>query len=155
MLSAGILLWRQGSTGPEVLIAHMGGPFWARKDAGAWSVPKGVVEAGEEPWEAACREWTEELGLPAPAGEPVDLGEVTQRGGKVVRAWAVEGDLDPDDVTPGTFDLEWPPRSGRVQQFPEVDRVEWTDLAAARPRLVTAQRDLLDRLAAHLGSSRP
>lgn len=152
MLSAGILLWRNGSAGPQVLVGHMGGPFWARKDAGAWTVPKGEVAPGEEPWAAARREWVEELGVPVPPGEPVDLGEVRQRGGKVVRAWAVEGDLDPGTVVPGTFEMEWPPRSGQTRSFPELDRVEWVDLEAARERLVTAQREVLDRLREHLGA---
>lgn len=152
MLSAGILLWRHGSAGPQVLVGHMGGPFWARKDTGAWSVPKGEVATGEDPWPAARREWVEELGVPVPPGDPVDLGEVRQRGGKVVRVWAVEGDLDPATVVPGTFEMEWPPRSGQTRSFPELDRVEWVDLEAARERLVTAQRELLDRLREHLGA---
>lgn len=149
--SAGILLYRRGSGRLEVLIAHMGGPFWAAKDAAAWSVPKGELGPGEEPLPAARREFAEELGLPVPAGDPLPLGEVRQRSGKVVTVWAVEGDLDPAVVVPGTFDMEWPPRSGRRQRFPEVDRVEWCDLDTARDRLVAGQRPFLDRLAQRLG----
>lgn len=148
--SAGILLFRRGA-GLEVLIAHMGGPFWAAKDAAAWSVPKGELDPGEEPLAAARREFAEELGLPVPAGDPLPLGEVRQRSGKVVTVWALEGDLDPADVVPGTFEMEWPPRSGRRQLFPEVDRVEWCDLDTARDRLVAGQRPFLDRLAQRLG----
>lgn len=149
--SAGILLFRRGAGRLEVLIAHMGGPFWAAKDAAAWSVPKGELDPGEEPLAAARREFAEELGLPVPAGDPLPLGEVRQRGGKVVTVWAVEGDLDPADVVPGTFEMEWPPRSGRRALFPEVDRVEWCDLDTARDRLVAGQRPFLDRLAQRLG----
>src|SRR4051812_28391439 len=128
----------------------MGGPFWAKRDAGGWSVPKGEYGPDEEPVAAAQREFLEELGVPAPPGELVPLGEVRQSGGKVVAVWALAGDLDPDAVVPGTFDLEWPPRSGRVQQFPELDRVGWFDLAAAPYRLVRYPPPFPDRLAAHL-----
>jgi predicted NUDIX family NTP pyrophosphohydrolase len=124
----------------------MGGPFWALKDDSAWSLPKGEHGPEEEPQAAARREFVEELGLPAPEGEWLDLGEVRQSAGKVVHAWAVEGDLDPAAVTPGTFEMEWPRGSGRVAVFPELDRVEWTGLDLARTRLVTAQRIFLDRL---------
>ena len=124
----------------------MGGPFWARRDAGAWSIPKGEYGPDEEPLVAARREFEEELGVPAPQGEPVALGEVRQAGGKVVRAWALEGDLDPGQVTPGTFELEWPPNSGRRQRFPEVDRVAWFALEEAGERVVAAQRLFLERL---------
>ena len=149
--SAGLLLYRWTRPGGspallQVLIGHMGGPLWARKDAGAWSVPKGEYPADEAPLAAARREFTEELGLPAPEGELLDLGEVRQSGGKTVRVWAVEADLDPAQVVPGTFTLQWPPRSGREVEFPELDRVEWYDLDTAGPRLVTAQRAFLDRL---------
>jgi predicted NUDIX family NTP pyrophosphohydrolase len=134
----------------EVLIGHMGGPLWARRDAGAWTVPKGEYLDDEAPLDAARREFTEELGLPAPTGVPLDLGEVRQSGGKTVRVWAVEGDLDPADVVPGTFTMTWPPRSGRTAEFPELDRVAWSTPDAARERLVTAQREFLDRLGAAL-----
>lgn len=149
--SAGILLFRRSDAGVEVLLGHMGGPFWERKDAGAWSVPKGEYEPDEQPLAAARREFTEELGLPAPNGEPLDLGSVRQSGGKVVTVWAVEGDLDPNEVVPGTFELEWPKGSGRVRRFPEVDRAAWWNLEQARQKLVAAQREFLDRLAARLG----
>ena len=145
--SAGLLLHRTRDGVLEVLIGHMGGPFWARKEAGGWSIPKGEPEAGEDPETTARREFTEELGVPLPPGDLVDLGEVRQRSGKVVRVWALEADLDPADVVAGTFELEWPPRSGRRQTFPELDRVEWCDLDAARERLVSAQTAFLDRLA--------
>jgi predicted NUDIX family NTP pyrophosphohydrolase len=144
--SAGLLLYRTTPAGLEVLLAHMGGPFWARRDVGAWTIPKGLPEPGEDLEATARREFTEELGLPVPPGELHPLGEVRQTGGKVVTAWALAADLDPDTVVPGTFEMEWPRGSGRMGTFPEVDRVAWFDLAAARERLVTAQRDLLDRL---------
>jgi predicted NUDIX family NTP pyrophosphohydrolase len=145
MRSAGILVWRKVDGRTEVLIAHMGGPFWARKDGGAWSVPKGLIGDSEEPLAAARREFQEELGLPAPEGELLPLGEVKQSG-KTVTLWAVEGDLDPADVVPGTFELEWPPRSGKTRQFPEVDRVAWFGVDDARVKLVKGQRPFLDRL---------
>lgn len=143
--SAGILLFRRAPTGVEVLIAHMGGPFWARKDDGAWSIPKGECEPDEDDVIAARREFTEELGLPVPDGALVALGEVKQSG-KVVVAWALEADLDPAAVVPGTFELEWPRGSGRKREFPEVDRVEWYGLDTARDKLVKGQRPFLDRL---------
>ncbi len=124
----------------------MGGPFWAKKDAGGWSVPKGEYEPDETPEAAARREFQEELGLPAPEGEYVPLGEVKQSGGKVVTVWAVEADLDPAQVVPGTFEMEWPPRSGRTQEFPEVDRVAWFGLAEAEEKLLKGQRPFLTRL---------
>ncbi len=148
-LSAGLLVFRRGTGGdPEVLLVHPGGPFWSRRDAGAWSIPKGEVEAGEQPAAAAEREFVEELGRPAPAGTRTDLGEITQAGGKRVRAWAVEGAFDDTDITSSRFELEWPPRSGRRQSFPEVDRAAWFSLVDARQKLVAAQSALLDRLPA-------
>ncbi|SHN47878.1 NUDIX domain-containing protein [Cryptosporangium aurantiacum] len=150
--SAGLLMFRTSDDGLEVLLGHMGGPFWARKDAGAWSVPKGEYADDETPEAAARREFAEELGLPAPDGPLVPLGEVKQSGGKTVTVWAVEGDLSPEDVVPGTFTLEWPPKSGQMREFPEVDRVAWFDLDTAREKLVTAQRTFLDRLAESLPS---
>ncbi|MGW5098433.1 NUDIX domain-containing protein [Streptomyces nodosus] len=149
--SAGLLLFRRTAHGPEVLLGHMGGPFYSRRDAGAWTVPKGEYEAGEPPLEAARREFREELGLPPPDGEAVPLGEVRQAGGKIVTVWAVEADLDPAAVAPGTFTLQWPPRSGRVQEFPELDRVGWFALDRAREVIVRAQTAFLDRLAEHSG----
>jgi len=132
----------------EVLLGHMGGPFWAKKDAAAWSLPKGELDPDETPELAARREFEEELGLPAPSGDYLELGEVKQSGGKVVTAWAVAADLDPAAVVPGTFEMEWPPRSGRLQEFPEIDRVSWFALDTAREKLLKGQLPFLDRLAA-------
>ncbi|WP_435131493.1 NUDIX domain-containing protein [Actinacidiphila sp. bgisy144] len=151
--SAGLLLFRRTGTGTEVLLGHMGGPFWARRNAGAWTVPKGEYGEGEAPWDAARREFREELGLPAPPGPPLPLGEVVQSGGKHVTVWAVEGDLDPALVVPGTFTMEWPRGSGRTARFPELDRVAWFGLAAAREVVVTAQARFLDRLADRLAEA--
>lgn len=145
--SAGILLFRR-APGLQVLLGHMGGPFWARKDDGAWSIPKGEYLADEDPFAAARREFEEELGSVPPGGGYVELGEVRQANGKIVLAWAVEGDLDADTIVSNTFQLEWPPRSERIQSFPEVDRAAWFDLEAARPKLVEGQGEFLDRLAA-------
>ncbi|MFF9286259.1 NUDIX domain-containing protein [Streptomyces griseosporeus] len=147
--SAGLLLYRRSGDGLEVLLGHMGGPFFARRDAGAWTVPKGEYGPGEPAWEAARREFREELGLEPPDGEAVPLGEVRQKNGKVVTAWAVRADLDPATVVPGTFLMEWPPRSGRMREFPELDRVAWFGLERAREVIVTAQAAFLDRLAEH------
>ncbi|MEY9490120.1 putative NUDIX family NTP pyrophosphohydrolase [Streptomyces calvus] len=147
--SAGLLLYRHTGRGLEVLLGHMGGPFFARRETGAWTVPKGEYDSGEPAWEAARREFREELGVPPPDGEAVPLGEVRQSGGKTVTAWAVEADLDPAAVVPGTFEMEWPPRSGRIQEFPELDRVAWFTLDRAREVIVTAQSAFLDRLAEH------
>ncbi|WP_330456444.1 NUDIX domain-containing protein [Streptomyces sp. NBC_00820] len=149
--SAGLLLFRHTDDGLEVLLGHMGGPFFAKKDAGAWTVPKGEYEPDEPAWEAARREFQEELGLAPPDGEAVPLGEIAQANGKIVTAWAVEADLDPATITPGTFTMEWPPRSGRTQEFPELDRVEWLGLGRARAVLVKGQSAFLDRLAEHTG----
>ncbi|MGY1858050.1 NUDIX domain-containing protein [Modestobacter sp. SYSU DS0290] len=150
--SAGILLHRPGATGPEVLIGHMGGPFWARKDDGGWSIPKGELEPDEEPLAVALREFAEELGSPVPAAEFAALGEARVTSGKVLAVWAAEGDLDADAAVSNTFSLEWPPRSGRVQEFPEIDRAAWFDLDTARTKLVKGQVVFLDRLAAHLAT---
>ena len=145
--SAGILLHRTDPAGGvEVLLGHMGGPFWARKDERAWSIPKGEPEPGEELFATAVREFQEELGFPVPAGEPVARGEVRQSGGKVVTVWALRGDLDVAAVCSGTFTVEWPPRSGRLQEFPEIDRAEWFTPDVARLKLVAGQVALLDRL---------
>ncbi|GGS49653.1 NUDIX domain-containing protein [Streptomyces griseoviridis] len=149
--SAGLLLYRRDPEGRlEVLLGHMGGPFFARREQGAWTVPKGEYEDGEPAWDAARREFEEELGLPPPGtADAVPLGEVRQSGGKLVTVWAVEADLDPATVVPGTFRMEWPPRSGREQEFPELDRVAWLPLDRAREVVVTAQAAFLDRLAEH------
>jgi predicted NUDIX family NTP pyrophosphohydrolase len=148
--SAGLLLHRRGPGGElQVLLGHMGGPFYTRRDAGAWTVPKGEYDPAEPAWEAARREFQEELGLPPPGGEAVPLGEVRQTGGKVVTVWAVAADLDPAMVVPGTFRMEWPPRSGRTEEFPELDRVAWFTLDRAREVIVKAQSAFLDRLAEH------
>lgn len=144
--SAGILLFRGMGTDLEVLLAHMGGPYWAAKDEHAWSVPKGEYEPDEDPVDAARREFQEELGLPVPDGELLPLGSVRQTGGKLVTVWALEGDLDPERVTPGTFAMEWPSGSGRIQEFPEVDRAAWFDLDTARKKIVAKQEPFLERL---------
>lgn len=152
--SAGLLLFRRQAPpgqGLEVLLGHMGGPFFARRDAGAWTIPKGEYGDGEAAWDAARREFREELGLAPPEGEAVPLGEVRQAGGKVVTAWAVEADLDPAAVVPGTFRMEWPRGSGQEREFPELDRVRWFGLDAARAVIVSAQGGFLDRLTEHSG----
>jgi predicted NUDIX family NTP pyrophosphohydrolase len=150
--SAGILLYRVTADGPEVLLVHPGGPFWAKRDAGAWSIPKGELAAGEDPRAGAIREFAEELGSSPPEGELADLGECRQRGGKVVIAFAVEGDLDSGRVHSNTFELEWPPRSGRCQEFPEIDRAGWFPLEQAREKLLGAQTAFIDRLVEHLAT---
>jgi predicted NUDIX family NTP pyrophosphohydrolase len=144
--SAGILLHRRGPNGVEVLLVHPGGPFFARRDDGAWSIPKGVYEPGEEPLACARREFAEELGSPCPDGPALELGEIRQRNGKRVVAFAVEGDIDADAIASNTFTIEWPPRSGRMQEFPEVDRAAWFPLGEAREKLIAAQVPLLERL---------
>ena len=146
--SAGILLYRLAGQEPEVLLVHPGGPFWARKEEGAWSIPKGEYGSDEDPRAAARREFEEELGTapPADADALLDLGEVRQRSGKVVPAYALEGDLDASALTSNTFAMEWPPRSGTTQEFPEVDRAGWFAPAEARARLVPAQAELVARL---------
>jgi predicted NUDIX family NTP pyrophosphohydrolase len=149
--SAGILLYRRGGDGVELLLVHPGGPLWARRDAGAWSIPKGEYAEGEDPLAVALREFEEETGQRPPEAGLVALGEVRQRGGKVVSAWAAPGDLDPDAVTSNTFTMEWPPQSGRRREFPEVDRAGWFDPATAREKLLAAQAGLVDRLLTTLG----
>lgn len=149
--SAGLLLYRRTAAGIEVLVGHMGGPFWAGRDAGAWTVPKGEHDATEDAHAAALREFVEELGCEPPPGPDVDLGEVRQKAGKTVRVWAREGDLDVTRVVSNTFELEWPPRSGRRQDFPELDRVAWLPVDRARRLMVSAQAELLDRLVDAVG----
>ena len=143
--SAGVLLYRRATDGVEVLIGHMGGPFWAKKDAGGWSIPKGEYEDGEEPFAVALREFEEELGSPCPATDFSPLGDV-RASGKVLTVWAAEGDLDATACVSNTFELEWPPRSGRFQEFPEIDRAAWLPLEEARTKLVKGQVGFLDRL---------
>jgi predicted NUDIX family NTP pyrophosphohydrolase len=150
--SAGLLLYRRApGGGVEVLIAHPGGPLFARRDAGSWTVPKGEYESGEEPLAAAAREFAEELGHVAPDGERIDLGEIRQASGKRVRVWAVEGDLDEGSVMSNQFEMEWPPKSGERQRFPEVDRASWVSLDVAREKLNPSQSRFVTRLAEALG----
>ena len=147
--SAGVLLYRVGAAGVEVLLGHMGGPYWARKDAGGWSIPKGEHGPDEDPMDVARREFAEELGSPVPAVGFLPLGEV-RASGKVITIWAAEGDLDASVTRSNTFDLEWPPRSGQVRSFPEIDRAAWFGVEEARVRLVRGQVPFLDRLLAAL-----
>ena len=149
--SAGILLFRWSPAGVEVLLAHPGGPWFSRKDAGHWTIPKGEVAPGEELVDVARREFAEETGQPLPDGPLVALGSIVQKGGKVVHAWAVEGELDPAVAASNTFSMEWPPGSGRHREFPEVDRVEWFPPDEARARIKETQGVLIDRLLAALG----
>jgi predicted NUDIX family NTP pyrophosphohydrolase len=146
-LAAGLLLFRRKPAGLEVLLVHPGGPFWARRDLGVWSLPKGEVAPGEDPLSAARREFREETGL-EPSGTLFPLGQVKQPSGKVVRAWALEGDFDPNALKSNTFVMEWPKGSGQMREFPEVDRAAWFDLAEARLYILAAQAPLLDVLAA-------
>lgn len=143
--SAGILLYRRAAEGIVVLLVHPGGPFWARRDLGAWSIPKGEFGEGEDPADAARREFAEELGL-ALSGTLEPLGEIRQKAGKRVVGFACEGELDVADIRSNSFEIEWPPRSGRRQAFPEVDRAEWFDLDTAREKIVPGQVPFLDRL---------
>ncbi len=148
--TAGLLLYRRRGE-LEVFLVHPGGPFWSKKDAGAWSVPKGEINEGEEPFEAAKREFTEETGFPID-GEFRPLDPVKQSGGKVVQAWAIEADCDPAQVRSNLFSLEWPPKSGKTQQFPEVDRAGWFDIPDARMRIVPAQIGFIEQLISVLGN---
>lgn len=154
-LSAGLLLYRLVDGEPEVLIGHPGGPFWARKDDGAWSIPKGEYTEGEDPWTVAQREFCEELGKRAPDGARIDFDPVRQPGGKVVTAFAVRGDLDLDGTFSNTFEMEWPKGSGTLREFPEIDRVAWFPVAQARSKLLKGQRPLLDRLMSALAADEP
>lgn len=149
--SAGLLLFKNGPDGLEVLLVHPGGPFWAKKDDGAWSIPKGELEDGEAPLAAAIREGREELGIEV-AGEFVALTPVRQAGGKTVLAWAVRADFDPTRLVSQTFEMEWPPRSGRTQTFPEVDRAAWFTIDEARRKILKGQRPLLDDVGVLVGS---
>jgi len=149
-LSAGILMWRRGADGIEVLLGHFGGPLWAKRDAGAWAIPKGLVEPGEEFEACARREFEEELGV-KPEGPLLPLGRIRQKGGKQVEAFALEGELDPATIVSNHFTLEWPPRSGRFQSWPELDRAGWFTLAQAREKILPSQAALLDLLTQKLG----
>ena len=154
--SAGILLFRRRDAGLQVLLAHPGGPYWSRQDFGSWSVPKGIAEPDEAPEAVAAREFAEETGFELvsvarePDQAPLDLGEVSLKSGKIIRTWAVEGELDPELSRSNEIEIEWPPRSGRIQVIPEVDRVAWFDLDEARRRAHPAQAAFVDRLEAAL-----
>jgi len=148
--SAGILLYRRRDGGVEVLLVHPGGPFWARKDEGAWSVPKGEYQDGEDPLAAAQREFAEETGA-RPQGEAVPLGSFRQSAVKIVHVWAVEGEFDPASLKSNTFSMQWPPRSGQTREFPEVDRAQWFAPAQAAKKILKGQRPVLEALLRHLG----
>lgn len=152
--SAGLLLFRRRGTGFEVLVGHMGGPFWTRRESAAWSVPKGEYGPGEEAREAARREFEEEFGHPVPDGVWLPLGESRQAGGKTVTVWALEADLDPAAALPGTFTMEWPRGSGVLREFPEIDRFAWCAPEVAAGRLVKGQRIFVDRLRDRLAGGR-
>jgi predicted NUDIX family NTP pyrophosphohydrolase len=141
-----VLLWRRRDGRLEVLLGHPGGPLFSRKDEGVWTLLKGEIEPGEDPYAVARREFEEETGHRPPDGAPLDLGKIRQKGGKIVVAWALEGDLDPSAARSNTFEMEWPPHSGRVSEFPEIDRVEWFDLTTAREKINAGQVPLLERL---------
>ena len=151
--SAGILLYRRHQGALEVLLVHPGGPMWVNRDAGAWSIPKGEYSDDEDPQAVALREFQEETGQPPPTGDLVALGEIRQKGGKVVTAWAAPGDLDPEAITSNTFKLQWPPNSGRWRTVPEVDRAGWFDPSTAKDKLLAAQAELVDRLLVVLGEA--
>jgi predicted NUDIX family NTP pyrophosphohydrolase len=153
--SAGLLLHRGHAEEVEVLLVHPGGPAWVGRDVGAWSIPKGEYLDGEDPLAAARREFQEELGTPPPEGDPADLGEIRQKSGKRVRGWAIPGDLDTTRIESNTFQFQWPPRSGKMIEIPEVDRAEWFGLDAAREKINPGQVPLLDRLAELLGHDAP
>jgi predicted NUDIX family NTP pyrophosphohydrolase len=148
--SAGLVVYRREALALQVLLGHPGGPFWAKRDAGAWSIPKGEHGPDEEPLDAARREFQEELGVAPPDSPVLDLGTTRLKSGKLIRAFAVEGDVDPATISPGEFEMEWPPKSGRTGRFPEIDRVEWFFLDEARTRLNPAQAVFLDRLSEEL-----
>jgi predicted NUDIX family NTP pyrophosphohydrolase len=150
--SAGLLLFRRAESGWQVLLAHPGGPFWARKDQGAWSIPKGELAEGEDPLEAATREFAEETGQHV-TGNFIALDPLRQPGGKLIHAWAVEADFDPAQLRSNTFSMEWPPRSGRQASFPEVDRAAWFGLDEARSRILIGQLGFLNALAARLADA--
>jgi predicted NUDIX family NTP pyrophosphohydrolase len=144
--SAGVLLFRKSTSGIEVLLIHPGGPFWARKDDGAWSIPKGEIQTGEEPFEAAKREFAEEMGVVCPDGDFLQLKPVRQPGGKIVHAWAIESDFDLRQFKSNTFSIEWPPKSGKLRDFPEADQARWFSIDEARQKILKGQLPLLDEL---------
>jgi predicted NUDIX family NTP pyrophosphohydrolase len=155
LTSAGILLFRFVEGAPQVLLVHPGGPYWTKKDEGAWSIPKGECEEGEQPLDAALRELSEELGPTVPALELktlVELGTVRQKGGKLVHGWAAEAEFDPEALESISFEMEWPPRSGLQREFPEVDRAEWLDPETAKQKINPAQVAFIDRLLERIGS---
>jgi predicted NUDIX family NTP pyrophosphohydrolase len=149
--SAGILLFKQTSQGLTVLIVHPGGPFWSKRDSGAWSIPKGEFIDGEDPLVAAKREFIEEMGKPVPEGSCINLGSSKQPSGKIVHIWALESDFDDSDVNSNKFTMEWPPRSGQKQEFPEVDRAKWYPISKAKIKIVKGQTVFLDKLETYLG----
>jgi predicted NUDIX family NTP pyrophosphohydrolase len=148
--SAGLVVYRFKDGQPEVLLAHMGSPWWAKKDIGAWSIPKGEIEENEDALDTAKREFTEELGLQVPDGEYLELGTIEQSNNKTVQAWAVEADMDVKNISSNTFKVEWPPRSGQIQEFPEIDRAGWFGLAEAAQKAVRGQDGLFEMLANQL-----
>jgi predicted NUDIX family NTP pyrophosphohydrolase len=150
-LSSGLLLFRWRENGLEVMLVHMGGPFWRRRDSGAWSLPKGEHEPREDSLAAARREFAEELGMAPPSGTAVDLGSLEQPSGKLIHAWALQADIDVSEICSNTFELEWPRGSGELQQFPEVDRAGWFELEAAREKLIGGQLPFLDLLLERIG----
>jgi predicted NUDIX family NTP pyrophosphohydrolase len=152
--SAGLMMYRWRDTALEVFLVHPGGPFWAKKDLGAWTIPKGEYAIGEDPLTAARREFEEETSFPA-NGDFLDLGTIKQAGGKLVRVWALEGDCDPAALVSNTFELEWPPRSGRMAEFPEADRGAWFSIAEARGRILKSQEPVLDLLVERLNAAKP
>ncbi|HEU0016748.1 MAG TPA: NUDIX domain-containing protein [Methyloceanibacter sp.] len=149
--SAGMLMFKGQDAELRLLLVHPGGPFWAKRDEGAWSIPKGEYDEGEDPLAVARREFEEELGSPAPAGEVIELGELVQPGRKLITTFAVAGDFDTSRLRSNLFELEWPPKSGRTQSFPEVDRAEWFTPEAARAKILPGQRPFIDRLLERLG----
>jgi len=151
--SAGILVYRVAPANVEVLLVHPGGPFWAKKDDGAWFIPKGEIESGEEPLQTALREFREELGIDPPTGEPRELGTVKNKGGKLIYAWALPGDLDLTAFKSNTFSLEWPPKSGKQRDFPEVDRAQYFGVEQALQKMHPAELSFIQRLLEQLGAS--
>ena len=150
--SAGILMFRRRGCGLRLLLVHPGGPFWAKKDEGAWSIPKGEYDEGEDPLAVARREFEEELGGPPPAGGVIELGELVQPSRKQITAYAIEGDFDPSSLKSNRFEMEWPPKSGAMQSFPEVDRAQWFRPEEARTKILPGQRLFMDRLLKRLGA---